>query len=240
MTGRFDRPPSEPDVLDQLARAAASGISRRQLAKLGGALALSVLLPRWPAPAQAAQSVIAHAKTTGPCPPQNAGTCPGARLSWTPDCKHPVATGRASEFNGCGPQSGLDLPILGHGDWIPDRPLYLANFFDACKGHDCCYGQCGSDKTDCDTEFFKAMIKACGGGAGLGRPVLDVFAGVGLVACLEVANAYHAAVHYTQTGQDAYNSGQQEVCECCCDGTCNPPCTDGKCNPKTCECVVTA
>ena len=219
MTGRSERSGfDESDALDRLARAAAGGLSRRQLAKLGGGLALSALVPRLAGPARAARTGFAHAaaKLTGTCPPQNAGTCGGAREQWTPGCKDPVANGSASEFNGCGPQAGLDLPILGHGDWVPDRPLDLANFFDACKGHDCCYGSCGSDKSACDTEFLKSMVKACVERPGRGQLVLGgPLLGIGLSNCLAVAAAYQAAVHDTQTGQDAYNSAQQEVCDCC-------------------------
>lgn len=201
-----------PDRLELLARAAATQrLSRRQLAKLGAGAALGALLPEWPIFAP----VHAYAKTTGSCPPQPKKPCAAGevRADWVPGCKKPVAKGRASEFNGCGPQAGLDLPVLGHGDWVPDRPLGLANFFDACKAHDCCYGQCGAQKSDCDSAFGKATMEACVSGQGLA--VTELFSGLNLTTCLGVAQAYHAAVADTQTGQDAYDAGQAEVCDCC-------------------------
>lgn len=203
--------PSEHDALERLSRAAASGISRRHLVKLGAGAAVGALLPEWAIPAVA--SAGGFSKTSGPCSPQKRGSCSGVRAPWKKGCKTPVAKGKASEFNGCGPQSGLDLPALGHGNWVPDRPLELANFFDACKGHDCCYGQCGSDKSQCDSDFLKGMLKACVSGQGLA--VSAMFGGLNLAMCTEVAGIYHAAVHDTATGQGAYEAGQAEVCDCC-------------------------
>lgn len=207
---RPDRFGRTPDRLELLARAATTRrLSRRQLAKLGAGAALGSLLPEWAIFAP----VHAYAKTTGSCPPQPKKPCAGVRAEWKPGCKRPVAKGKASEFNGCGPQAGLDLPVLGHGDWVPDRPLELANFFDACKAHDCCYGQCGAEKSTCDSNFLKATMEACV--TGQGAVVSALFGGLNVATCLGVAQAYHAAVADTQTGQDAYNAGQAEVCDCC-------------------------
>jgi hypothetical protein len=134
------------------------------------------------------------------------------RARWTPECKHGVPNGKRSQFNGCGPQNGLDLPVLGHGDWVPDQPLGAVDFFDACKGHDCCYGRCGSDKSDCDAAFLDAMTKACL----RSEPAADVlFGGIRLTLCMNLASTYHAAVHLTDTGRGAYEAGQAEVCDCC-------------------------
>lgn len=152
------------------------------------------------------------AKTTGLCAPQSAGTCPGLLDDWTPTCQHSVPNGKTSQFNGCGPQGGLDLPVLGRGDWVPDRPLDLANFFDPCKGHDCCYGQCGSVKTECDANFLAGMIRACNEAH---PPNSGTFDSLYNANCLSVAAAYYEAVSATETGQKAYNAGQQEVCSCC-------------------------
>jgi hypothetical protein len=186
-------------------------MSRRQLVKIGGALALNALLPGWEAPARAASTGLTRAaKITGSCPPQTRGTCTRARAKWTPACKQKVAKGNSSEFNGCGPQAGLDLPILGHGDWIPDQPLGLANFYPACVAHDCCYGRCGSDKSTCDSNFQSDLNAICAG-TNQGHLIGSLLAAL----CFAVADIYHAAVADTQTGQDAYNAGQAEVCDCC-------------------------
>lgn len=216
MTGLCDPDPDHlgprPDRLELLARAAATRpLSRRQLAMLGAAAALGAILPEWAIPARARAG--GFSKTTGPCPQQDRKPCDGVRVDYKPGCKRPVANGKASEFNGCGPQSGLDLPVLGHGNWVPDRPLELANFFDACKGHDCCYGTCGADKSTCDSDFLKGMMEACV--SGQGAAVSTLFGGLNVATCMGVANAYYAAVHDTDTGQGAFDSGQAEVCDCC-------------------------
>jgi hypothetical protein len=214
MTGLSDpRAGDRPDALDVLSRAAATGMSRRQMAKLGGALALTALLPEWAVPARAADVAHAAAKTTGNCPAQRRGPCGAVRAHWSPTCKTTVPNGRASAFNGCGPQNGLDLPVLGHGDWVPDRPLDVVSFFDACKGHDCCYGRCGSEKAACDEQFLHAMRDSCLKSASLAD--LALLPGLRMSLCLGVAEVYHQAVSSTDTGQSAYDAGQAETCDCC-------------------------
>jgi hypothetical protein len=214
MTGPSDpRTGDRPDALDLLSRAAASGMSRRQVAKLGGALALTALLPEWAVPARANDVAHAAAKTTGHCPSQRRGPCGAVRGPWTPSCQSTVPNGKASAFNGCGPQNGLDLPVLGHGDWVPDRPLGVASFFDPCKGHDCCYGRCGSKKADCDEQFRQAMNDTCLSSASLAD--LALLPGLRMSLCLSVAEVYHQAVSSTATGQSAFDAGQAETCDCC-------------------------
>jgi hypothetical protein len=214
MTGPSDpRAGDRPDALDLLSRASAAGLSRRQVAKLGGALALTALLPEWAIPARAAEVAHAAGKTTGSCASQRRGPCGAVRARWTPTCQTTVPNGRTSAFNGCGPQSGVDLPVLGHGDWVPDRPLDVANFFDACKGHDCCYGRCGSKKADCDEQFLQAMLETCVKSASLADVAL--LPGLRMSLCMSVAGVYHHAVSATETGQSAFEAGQAETCDCC-------------------------
>lgn len=212
MTGHSDGPATgRTDALDVLSRVAATGVSRRQLVKLGGALALSALLPEWATPAPAAE-LARTAKRTGTCPPQRKGPCGAVRGRWTPECKHAIPNGKRAQFNGCGPQNGLDLPVLGHGDWVPDKPLGVVDFFDACEGHDCCYGRCGSDKSACDRAFLEGMQKACLRSETVADALFD---GLRLTLCMNLASTYYAAVHLTETGQSAYDAGQAEVCDCC-------------------------
>jgi hypothetical protein len=128
-----------------------------------------------------------------------------------------VANGQQSEFNGCGPQGGLDLPIFGKGDWIPDSPLDLADFFSACQGHDCCYGTCGKSKSVCDENFLNDMIAACNRSWPVSSVSKGIINGQYYAMCLAVARVYYDAVSATGTGQDAYNAGQKEVCNCCVD-----------------------
>jgi hypothetical protein len=46
-------------------------------------------------------------------------------------------------------------------------------------------------------------------------PNSGTFASLYNATCVSVAAAYYEAVSATETGQNAYNSGQQEVCNCC-------------------------
>ena len=41
------------------------------------------------------------------------------------------------------------------------------NATDCCNKHDICWSTCGSKKKECDTEFFKCLIKICGAGDSL-------------------------------------------------------------------------
>jgi hypothetical protein len=210
-------------AFDELAKAAASGrISRRQLTQLGGAVALSAMLPsgaRGGTRAAQLWARMAEKKTTGTCPQQKKEKCPGdlPPRPWTRDCMIPVPNGHTSSFNGCGPQGGVHLPVVGTGDYVPDEPLGIVNFFGPCKGHDCCYGRCGSDKDDCDGKFLIGMLDVCDTtwpvSESKWQGILDVFP---TVFCRSLAATYYSAVHYG--GQDAYDSGQKEVCDCCdCD-----------------------
>lgn len=227
------------DALDALAVAAVTATSRRQIVKLAGGVAVGGLLSGlMPGRAQARRGSTSLAarptrirpdrKTTGQCPSQPQKPCFGTRDAGagndvgvtSTSCKgvggNVVSSGIASEYNGCGPQSGLDLiPTVEwtRGDWIPDSPFDLANFFEACKGHDCCYGNCGAPKESCDGDFLLDMEAACQSNWS-GDSLLD---SVGLSYCLSVAKVYYNAVSGTQTGTDAYNAGQDEVCDCCVD-----------------------
>ncbi len=222
MTGRSDPREDVPaeQPFDALARAAAEGLSRRQLARVAGALVVGALVQRLSAPAMVAAAPRAHAdKRTGSCPQQPRKDCTDEtrRGDWYAGCKEPVAKGVPSVFNGCGPQGGIDVSLLflhfGKHDVVPDTPFDLGDFFTACKGHDCCYGTCGRPKETCDGNFLLEMEAACQA-EWSSSSLIDT---VGLSYCLSVAKVYYDAVSTTQTGTDAYNAGQKEVCDCCLD-----------------------
>jgi RHS repeat-associated protein len=47
-------------------------------------------------------------------------------------------------------------------EWVPESdPLGSSNFQSACRTHDDCYGQCGSDKFDCDWNLGHDMQDQC-------------------------------------------------------------------------------
>lgn len=115
----------------------------------------------------------------------------------------------ASTVNGCGPAS---FPPFLMGRF--DHPFIApeANFKPACDQHDIGYSTCGKSKEQTDTEFLADMEAACFAAYAPGSNEL--------AACLAAAAAYYTAVSSTDTGQDAYNSGQREGCE-------DPPTDDG-------------
>jgi hypothetical protein len=216
--------PSEPSGsgFDRLAVAFSTGLSRRQVAKLGAGLAFSAMVPgvaraaRWPG-ARAAD------KTRGSCPPQARKECSSGALrgDWVHGCAESAAKGVASTFNGCGPEAGIPVSLFDHefarGDYIPDNPFYLGHFFSACQGHDCCYGQCGGNKAQCDSDFLAKMRAACDTRWPLKTIADSIIYGQMAALCYAVADAYYDAVSTTTTGQDAYDAGQKAVCDCCID-----------------------
>lgn len=232
MPGRSDHEPRTDEPFDALARAAAGGISRRRFARLVGSLVLTSIVPsrmRAALAVSASPPAQASVKKSGMCPAPDPmlhanykGTCGlheylildenkgnnlvvGCRGDWIP------IPGMRSVFNGCGPAGGIDLPIFGKGDYVPDRPFGLADFFDACKGHDCCYGDCTSPKSDCDGNFLRGMVAACESRYSSSGSVFD---SIRSTYCYSMALTYYTAVSRTSTGTHAYNSAKS-VCTCC-------------------------
>ncbi len=185
-------------LIDRAARGAAAGMTRRDLVRLGAGAAVAAALPAaaWPTAAPAAkQRGTCATRPRGTCPP---GTTPG---KWRPGAAQAIDSGVASTFNGCGPESGIRLPLFGKTDPVPDRPLLLANFFEGCKAHDCCYGVCGSDQAQCDRAFLEQGLKACAR-THVGRGEIEK--GL-LLACNKVAQLYHFAV--SSGGRAAWGGG---------------------------------
>ena len=88
-----------------------------------------------------------------------------------------------------------------HESLVPDR-WNRADFTVACRNHDQCYGTCGRSKDDCDRAFHGDLRSACRDAysSWLQRPLRRT--------CLELANAYHSAVH--RMGGDAYRDAQRD------------------------------
>lgn len=240
MTGRSDPHPdleaaeadrSEGVTFDSLARAAASGLSRRQALRLVAGAFIASVLPWSMFRAAHAQAGVIGSRGYCPQPTTPVNCNPGEqRTAWTPSCNnadnYPIPSGRPSTFNGCGPASGIDLGWFGKRE-PPDRPLWLADFAEACNHHDCCYGTCGKSKADCDSTFLEELLDACAiNPAGL-------VSGIGAMYCAQIAGIYFAAV--AGGGADAYQVAQQDACDCCVntcqDVTCGDfqRCEDGQC-----------
>ena len=106
-----------------------------------------------------------------------------------------VAPAPALAANGCGP--------TGFGPLVPDRPLGV-DFTEACDRHDGCYGTPWREVADtraeakraCDSRFLTDLQDAC-----YASPTRH------LDACLDLADAYHAAVR-SWLGEVAYAAAQ--------------------------------
>merc|ERR1712110_1196429 len=93
-----------------------------------------------------------------------------------------------ADFNGCGPS---DFPITG--------PSF--GFEDCCIGHDICYGTCGTNKIECDNDFYACMYCKCEEENFIERQF-----------CQEIACTYYELVD--EFGCFAFNGGQDDACIC--------------------------
>lgn len=98
--------------------------------------------------------------------------------------------------NGCGPK--------GNDEWVPDD-YGQWSFTEPCNKHDICYGTCGSDKEDCDQQFYNDMATVC---------LEKTFPlGAAHLKCIGLASIYAKAV--ANFGGGAYEGGQVASCDCC-------------------------
>lgn len=105
--------------------------------------------------------------------------------------------GHSPTTNGC-----------GSGDWkgtLVPNSWGKADFTPSCNQHDICYGTCGNDKLNCDTNLSLDAMRACDAAYG-DSPTRRA-------ACYTVAYAYGEAVH--EFGDGPYNEAQEEDCDCC-------------------------
>jgi hypothetical protein len=204
--------PAGDGWFDRLARIAArdTNISRRSSLKLAAGVTATALVASWVRPARAVTA-------TGP------SDCAGTRNPYVDGCFKPVPKQNYKPTsNGCGPEKGFIKP--------PQSPLGVATFTPACNKHDECYGTCNSGKATCDLNFFNDMAAICahdypGGG---------IFDNIGLGFCVQLAANYATAVGVG--GGDAYQTGQQEGCDCCDECSNGQTQCGDKCCPVNYEC----
>ena len=110
--------------------------------------------------------------------------------------------GYEPQVNGCGAQDGASYPNSYFG---------LVDFTECCNNHDRCYGTCGSNKSQCDSNLSNCMKKAC-----------DEYFSLSIAwheraICRMMASIYGLAVGIG--GGDAYEKAQDDACEesCCCE-----------------------
>ena len=242
-----DKSTTNEPSFDTFAKAVATPCSRRHMLRLiiGGALA--AVTGCTPHPSHKSVGMLPQPMTgSSPCPPRQhslPSDCKGIRVPAYPNsqgsesCWHGTLVQHApSTCNGCGPgkkgaPSENKYPIL---DKLPKT--IGANFTPACNEHDVCYGTCGRDKSDCDTAFLRGMLAACQDLA-LGPALRDdgqLTTGTTVTTCLSYAYAYYSVV--SLKGQDAFDTAQEQGCECClCPEGCNAPCQQCDRDTGTCE-----
>ncbi|MBU0637751.1 MAG: hypothetical protein KKB50_02715 [Planctomycetes bacterium] len=100
-------------------------------------------------------------------------------------------------MNGCGPGGILS-------DLVPECPLGIVCFTEACNHHDVCYGTCGNSRTECDERFYADLCAACA----------ERYPNGGLEAelCAGLAYIYWQAV--ARLGESFFESAQVDMCAC--------------------------
>ncbi|MGB2771858.1 MAG: Ig-like domain-containing protein, partial [Anaerolineae bacterium] len=145
----------------------------------------------------------------------SAGPVPRTAVSNLADCPNRIPKPTyVPQPNGCGPE--------GYGYAIPDcAPVLTALgtvsyicFTEACNAHDVCYGSCNAGaghKNTCDGNFQDDMRFKCDSSFPIDP--------IARQNCYAAASVYFNAVNKTSIGNDAYNAGQQEACDCCASGS---------------------
>lgn len=87
---------------------------------------------------------------------------------------------------------------------IPDCPLGVVCFSEACNEHDRCYGRCGSSKVVCDDLFLDDLLDSCSEATFQDDETHE--------RCLALANIYWQAV--ARFGQLAFDISQDVNCGC--------------------------
>jgi hypothetical protein len=204
--------------LDELAKALAEGVSRREaLRRVGVGLASAILTSM--GLGQAAQ---AQARVQATC------TCGGVTYNPVTQCctrsgvqqKYPIVNlaacpnrvrhpGYVPQANGCGAAAGPKFP-----DRFPPGSPTGANFGRCCNAHDICWGTCNSNKSDCDSFFLDCLKDEC-------RTAFLPLRPGQYTACLGAAQAYFIGVSRTGAGMTAYEAAQKDACDCCAGNTCS-------------------
>lgn len=188
---------------DRLAREVARGMSRREILRLLLGTTATALFGSWLRPRRAWGAGSASASDPD---------CNGVRTLYYPGCPKKVPKQNYSpSVNGCGPEGG----VFGTGiNAVPNSPMYLADFTEACNGHDKGYGTCNRPKEVTDKQFLYDMYAKCNStytGSGMGETMMRI-------QCKNAARTYCKAV--TDLGQAAYEAGQAAACDCCeCENT---------------------
>ena len=102
-----------------------------------------------------------------------------------------------------GPPARCGPPIV-FALLVPDCPLDVVCFGDACNHHDRCYGTCGSSQTVCDNQFLEELLAACSDALSEGAAEFQ--------HCAALAYIYWKVT--VTIGPFAFDISQDLVCEC--------------------------
>ena len=184
--------------IDRLARVVAGGMPRREVLRIFAATTATAVFGSWVRPGRGTAASLGQGNDPG---------CSGIRTFYRVGCPKPVPKrGFKAPFNGCGPAGGI------YGVKVTlNSPLYIADFSPACNGHDIGYSTCNRLKGATDAKFYNDMVAICAKDYS-GSAVLD---SVGRAQCNINAQLFYKAVSQTEVGDDAYQAGQEEACDCC-------------------------
>ena len=222
------RSPAPPDTsFDLLARSLGSQVRRRAVLKaaLYGVTA-SVLTGLGLRPARAAANCL--------CDRALYDTATQCCINGAVRTKHPIANladcpnrvahpGYTCVPNGCGAAGGQSFP----------GSFGAASFVGCCDNHDCCWGNCNSDRTTCDGAFHTCLQGSCD--RAYPPDVRTLPGGVQVdvnrlqrETCRAAAGAYFQGVQTDRWGTPAYTAAQQAACDCCGTEPCRT-CPGGTC-----------
>lgn len=227
-------PRSAEDRFDNFMRSVASQATRRDALRISanGAF-LSFMATLGLRPAQAAADCLCGRQLYDPaiqcCTATGVQTKnPIADLARCPD--RVASPSYTCVANGCGAEGGTALP----------DHYGAANWLGCCDNHDCCWGNCRSNRNGCDGTFRDCIRTSCDNA--YPPSIVPLPGGFGTYdenritrgLCRARATAGFAAVQSTW-GTDAYNAAQQNACDCCGTQNC-PTCPGGTCsNLPSCQ-----
>lgn len=215
---------------DHFARTLGSQVGRRDVLKVALAGTVSALLgsvgmkQAWAA-ANCLCGRQLYDVATQCCTP--AGVRPKHPLADLASCPERVAhPGAVCRPNGCGAAGGQSFPAA----------FGAARFGGCCDGHDCCWGNCNSQRERCDGNFLDCLRASCDAAY---PPNIN---GLGLdsnrirrASCRATARSYFEGVQSERWGTPAWAAAQQAACDCCGAQPCKT-CPGGTCEAlPSCE-----
>lgn len=112
--------------------------------------------------------------------------------------------GAAPEEGECAPVPNRCGPVDVFGVLVPDCPLGVVCFSQACNSHDLCYAMCGTSRDGCDNAFFEDLTSICARSL---AGTVQRFS-----RCLALAYVYWQSV--VRFGQAAFDVSQGHSCAC--------------------------